>query len=121
MRLTRFCWRTDEKFINNDCKMYLNMKVYISGKITGLPFEEVEDNFYHAQNRLEEEGFEVVNPLENGLPREAEWHEHVKADIRLLLECDTIYLLENWKESKGARIERDIAVALGYDIVEQIK
>ncbi len=97
------------------------MKVYISGKITGLPFEEVEGNFYHAQNRLEEEGFEVVNPLENGLPREAEWREHVKADIRLLLECDTIYLLENWKESKGARIERDIAVALGYDIVEQIK
>lgn len=30
------------------------MIIYISGKITGLPFEKVEANFYNAQNRLEE-------------------------------------------------------------------
>lgn len=97
------------------------MKIYISGKITRLPFEEVEDNFYNAQNRLEEKGFKVVNPLNNGLSSNEKWEHHMKADIKLLMECDTIYLLSNWKDSRGARIEKDIAVALGYDVIEQIK
>lgn len=97
------------------------MKVYISGKITGLPFEEVEGNFCNAQNRLEEEGFEVVNPLNNGLLADDKWQNHMKADIKLLMECNTIYLLSNWKESRGATIERNLAVSLGYDVIEQIK
>jgi hypothetical protein len=97
------------------------MKVYISGKITGLPIEEVEGNFYNAQNRLEEAGFKVVNPLNNGLSINDKWEHHMKADIKLLMECNTIYLLSNWKDSRGARIERDIAVALGYDVIEQVK
>lgn len=97
------------------------MKIYISGKITGLPIEEVEDNFYNVQNRLEDAGFKVVNPLNNGLSFDDKWEDHMKEDIKLLMECNTIYLLSNWKDSKGAKIERDIAVALGYDIIEQIK
>ena len=97
------------------------MKIYISGKITGLPFEEVEVNFTNAQNRLEEAGFKVVNPLNNGLSQNDKWEHHMKADIKLLMECNTIYLLSNWKESKGARIERNLAVSLGYDVIEQIK
>ena len=97
------------------------MIIYISGKITGLPFEEVEANFYNAQNRLEEKGFKVVNPLNNGLSIHDKWQNHMKADIKLLMECNTIYLLSNWKDSRGARIERDIAVALGYDVIEQVK
>ena len=97
------------------------MIIYISGKITGLPIEEVEDNFYNAQNRLEEAGFKVVNPLNNGLSADDKWQNHMKADIKLLMECNTIYLLSNWKDSKGATIKRDIAVALGYDVIEQIK
>ena len=97
------------------------MKVYISGQITGLPFDQVEENFFNAQNRLEEKGFKVVNPLNNGLSPDDKWEHHMKEDIKLMMECDTIYLLKNWKDSKGAKIERDIAVALGYDVIEQIR
>ncbi|HBG40257.1 MAG TPA: hypothetical protein DDW85_02435 [Porphyromonadaceae bacterium] len=97
------------------------MRVYISGKITGLPFDEVENNFNAAQMRLEEEGFAVVNPLDNGMPPGGKWIEHMKADIKLLMECDTIYLLNNWKHSEGAIIERYLAISLGYDVIEQIK
>lgn len=97
------------------------MKVYISGQITGLPIEEARERFEEAQIHLEEQGCKVFNPLENGLPADATWEEHMKADIKILMECDAIYLLNNWKDSKGARIERDIAVALGYLVIEQIK
>lgn len=96
------------------------MRVYISGQITGLPFEEVERNFNEAEQRLEAEGFTAVNPLNNGLTVDHKWIEHMKADIKMLLECDAIYLLKSWRQSKGATIERDLAVSLGYKVIEQI-
>ena len=71
------------------------MKIYISGKITGLPLQEVKERFASAQALLEEIGFETVNPLEKGLPESATWKQHMVKDIELLLQCDAIYLMEN--------------------------
>lgn len=76
------------------------MKVYISGPITGLQYEEVEKAFNEAEIRLKEHGYEVVNPLNNGLPRESTWKEHMRADLKLLLDCDAIYLLKAIKTQK---------------------
>ncbi len=39
------------------------MKIYISGKISGLPLEEARDKFQLAENRLRMGGYEPVNPL----------------------------------------------------------
>lgn len=97
------------------------MKVYISGPISGHPYEDAEKNFNDAELRLQENGFEVVNPLNNGLSANHTWCEHMKADIKLLMECDTIYLLKGYQDSKGAMIEYDLARILGYDVIEQIK
>lgn len=97
------------------------MKVYISGPISGHPYEDVEKNFNDVEARLQEDGFEVVNPLNNGLTKNNSWHEHMKADIKLLMECDTIYLLKGYRDSKGAMIEYDLARILGYDVIKQIK
>ena len=63
------------------------MKVYISGPITGHLYEDVEKNFNDAELRLQENGFEVVNPLNNGLSANHTWSEHMKADIKLLRNC----------------------------------
>lgn len=97
------------------------MKVYISGPISGLPLETVYNNFTNAEIRLQEEGYEVVNPLNNGLPRESTWNEHMRADLKLLLDCDAIYLLKGYQNSKGAMIEYDLARILHFDIIEQLK
>lgn len=92
-------------------------KVYISGKITGLPIDEAKDNFNNAENKLREKGYEVVNPFNNGLPEKSTWMEHMKADIKLLMECDLICLLSNWVDSKGAKIEFNIAKRMGYKVI----
>lgn len=96
-------------------------KIYISGPISGLPLETVYNNFTNVEVQLLEQGYEVVNPLNNGLSTNATWEEHMRADLRLLMECDTIYLLKGYKDSKGAMIEYDLARILDYDIIEQIK
>jgi hypothetical protein len=44
----------------------------------------------------------------------------MKEDISALLTCDAIYLLKNWGDSRGARIERAIALELGIKIIYEI-
>jgi hypothetical protein len=84
-------------------------KVYISGKISDLDTTEAIRNFKHSESIITSIGMNPVNPMKNGLPVEAEWHEHMGIDIKMLLECDAILMQPNWNESKGARIEKCIA------------
>lgn len=92
------------------------MKIYISGKITGLPLQETRERFADAQAFLDEIGFEAVNPMEKGLSDDLPWEQHMVKDIELLFSCDAIYMMDNWMESKGAQIEYDIANRLGKDV-----
>lgn len=93
----------------------------MSGPISGLPLETVYNNFTNAEVQLLEQGYEVVNPLNNGLPTNATWEEHMRADLKLLLNCDAIYMLEGWEKSRGARIEYALAVDLKMDVQYQFK
>ncbi len=96
------------------------MKIYISGPISGLPFEKVERNFNDAEIRLQEQGYEVVNLLDNGLTKDHSWSEHMRTDLKLMLDCDAIYLLKGYQDSKGAMIEYDLARLLHFEIIEQV-
>lgn len=94
----------------------MRTKIYISGQISGLTPEEYAPLFQAAEKRLKEQGYDVVNPLNNGLAPGEPWREHMKADIRLLLECNGIYMLPNWEVSTGATLERNIAQTLGLEV-----
>lgn len=84
-------------------------KIYISGKITGLPIGEVIAKFCAAEAKIRRFGFEPVSPLDNGLPLEAEWADQMGKDIALLLRSDAIYMLPDWRQSEGAMIEYLVA------------
>lgn len=84
-------------------------KVYISGQISGLPIEEAKKKFGSIEAQLIAQGYEVVNPLKNGLPWNAPWELHIAMDIVLLMGCDTIYLLTGWDNSRGATLEKNFA------------
>lgn len=87
------------------------MKIYISGQISGLPIDEVKARFSEAERFLEEElDYVVVNPFDNGLPDDAPWIQHMLRDLEMLYECDAIYMLNGWQESRGACIEYRFAV-----------
>lgn len=92
------------------------MRIYISGKISGLPYKEAEQRFEDAEALLTELGFEVINPLKNGLATHEEWIRHLCKDIEMLHSCDAIYMMDNWTTSTGASIEYDIAIRTGKDI-----
>jgi hypothetical protein len=94
------------------------MRVYISGKMSGL-----QDLGFPAFNRaaasLRASGYEVVNPAELDAQDAGpmEWHEYLRRDITHLVTCDAIALLSNWSDSKGARLEKHIAEQLGMRVI----
>lgn len=90
-------------------------KIYISGPISGLDYEkEVLPLFAKAEQFINSiDGCEAVNPLKNGVIETASWSEHMRADIKMLCDCQSIYMLPNWHHSKGARLEWQIAQQLG--------
>lgn len=89
------------------------MKIYISGKVGDISDPAVEqavvEKFANAQELLEELGLEVENPLNNGLPRNAPWIQHLGRDLEILDGCDGIFMLRDWKTSRGAGHEFDYA------------
>jgi hypothetical protein len=88
-------------------------KVYISGAIAHRDFEERKAAFKAAADYLRSMGYSPVNPFENGLPQPGDWRQHMKVDIGLLLQCQCIYMLDGWWESKGAKLELDVASSCG--------
>lgn len=94
------------------------MKIYISGKISGME-SLAPELFYHAEKHLQLKGFEPVNPMAICHEHDKSWHSYMKRDIQALCDCEAIYMLHNWTESKGAIIEHSLALLLGMKIFYQ--
>lgn len=92
-------------------------KIYISGQIIGQPIEEVTAKFEAAEAMLKAQGYEVVNPLKNGIPANASWEVHAAMDVLILMGCKAIYLLPDWVFSKGATFEKNLAELTGKTII----
>lgn len=94
------------------------MKIYISGKISGIE-EQAAKLFQHAEDYILELGYEVVNPMKLPHNHDKSWQSYMREDIKALCDCDAIFMLKNWQESKGARIEQIIAASLGIEVKYQ--
>ena len=92
-------------------------KVYISGPIAGFDMEERKLAFLKVQHMLEGLGYLPVNPFDNGVPDDAHWRVHMRADIAMLLGCDAIYMMPGWELSKGCKLELDVATSCGIRLM----
>ena len=92
-------------------------RIYISGPISGYDLDERRKEFKRAEEFLQEMEYIPVNPMENGLPADADTHQHMKRDFQLLIECDAIYMMRRWTHSAGCKVEFDVATACGMKVV----
>ena len=91
------------------------MKVYLSGKITG------DSNYRQKFSTMTEEllsyGYVVFNPAV--LPDGFEYSDYMALDLLILSRCDAIFLLRDWKNSPGARLEYEEAKRLGLQVLTE--
>ena len=87
--------------------------------MSGLP-EMNYPAFVDAERRLVEHGFTVLNPIANESLREANdaqrwatWSWYMRQSLKQIAETDHIAVLPGWQDSVGARLEVQIARALG--------
>lgn len=93
------------------------MKVYISGPITGT--DDYMKRFENAENYLIDKGYSVVNPamVNSMLPTDTTYKEYMLMSLAMLQTVDTVYMLKGWEESKGASLECQYALTMGYKIM----
>lgn len=97
------------------------MSLYISGAISNPdPIKQAQniERFHRAAAQLRAAGYDVVNPCENNRPADTTWQSHMRVDIKLLMDCDGVAMLQNWVSSKGARIEWQVAHSIGIECHE---
>jgi hypothetical protein len=88
----------------------MNNRIYISGKITGMDEKEAFRIFEDAEKKMKELGYNVINPMKLPHKHDKSWISYMEDDIEALMKCDSIFMLPNWRESNGARIEHQIAL-----------
>lgn len=92
-------------------------RVYIAGPMTGLPAFNFPA-FHAAAAQLRAAGYEVENPAENPVPAcGGTWLGYMRMAIAQVATVDAVVLLPGWEGSKGARIERDLAIGLGLGVM----
>ena len=98
------------------------MKVYISGKISGMNYEDARQLFLNAEERLKAKGYETFNPFsyceekfsgKGGMS----WEGYMMALLPYISHCDAIYMLGGWQKSYGANIEYLWAIRCGKEIL----
>lgn len=92
--------------------------VYVAGPMTGYTDHNFPA-FNKAADKLRSQGYTVFNPADHGVVEGATWEDYLRFDITKLIQCDTIYLLEGWENSKGAQLELLIAQKLNMKITVQ--
>jgi len=76
-------------------------KIYIAGKVTGDP--NYYEKFLKEEKRLRSYGYESINPAA-AVPSTEDWAKAMRTTVRLMLLCDGVSLLPDWKKSKGAKL-----------------
>lgn len=92
------------------------MIIYLAGPMTGLP-----DLNYPAFNETASElrrlGHTVLNPADNVIcadtPKDKIWLAFMRLSLPQVAQCEIIYKLAGWENSKGASIEVQLAIDIG--------
>lgn len=95
-----------------------NKTIYIAGPITGHHLKKRFKAFELVENKCNELGFNVVNPMKLKHDHDKSWESYMRECIEALIKCDAIYLMQGWEISQGARLEFTIASKLKMQIID---
>lgn len=89
------------------------MKIYIAGKVNEL--KDYKKYFKEAEEKLIKEGHLCMNPAE--LPEGFPYEAYMPICCAMIDQCETVYMLKNWTDSKGAKTELMYARATNKKVI----
>lgn len=100
--------------------------VYVAGKYSSDSPDEVFENIYLARyyaKQLWLKGYAVICPHLNSFFMDGTvlYLDFLKGDLEIIRRCDMVFLLPNWRESRGAVMEHEYARSLGIEIVDDLE
>lgn len=112
-KLAQVAYLTDGEDISDKVK---GKKVYLSGPITGK--KNYKGLFLYVEELIKLcDVFRVFNPASQ-IPDSLDYEQAMKQCVAALAEYEAIVMLPGWHTSKGARLEHDIALACGINIID---
>lgn len=91
-------------------------KVYLSGPITGK--KDYKGLFLFVEELVKLcNAFRIFNPASQ-IPDSLDHEQAMKRCVAALAEYEAIVMLPGWHASKGARLEHDIALSCGMDVID---
>lgn len=90
-------------------KIENGMKIYVSLPISGHDIKETKEYVEKVKKFLEEKGDEIVTPFDACNEEGKSYSYYMGRSIEALLECDAVFFVPNWQESKGCMAEFELA------------
>ena len=91
-------------------------RVYLSGPITNV--KNYKGLFMFAKELVDfDEAEQIYNPAAQ-IPASSSWEQAMTQCLSEITNYDTVVMLPGWNVSRGARLERDVALACGMHVVD---
>lgn len=112
-RLAQVAYLTDGEDISDKVK---GKKVYLSGPITEI--KNYKGLFLFAEELIKMcDAARIFNPASQ-IPDSLGYEDAMKRCVTALAQYEVIMMLPGWRTSKGARLEYDIALTCGMNIID---
>ena len=94
-------------------------RVYLSGPITNM--KNYKGLFMFAEELAALDGAEqIYNPAAQ-IPASSSWEQAMHRCLSEITNYDTVVMLPGWNTSRGARLECDVALACGMNVIDLTK
>lgn len=111
-RYALLAYLSNGKCLGSDIKF---KRVYLSGPITNV--KNYKGLFMFAEELVGWEAEQVYNPASQ-IPSSSSWKQAMHRCLSEITNYDTVVMLPGWNVSRGAKLERDVALACGMRVVD---
>ena len=105
-------------------------KAMLSQPMAGKTDEEIREVRNKATEHLRNENYEVINTIFIEKPYYLDTMERrgvvqfpvafLARSIDIMSQCHVVYFCKGWEDARGCKIEHEIAVAYGLEIIYEI-